>query len=298
MSAITDILEDLDAINSELQFCEETLAADPDNAEILELKQVSLELKAATEARMAELQGAESQDVPPPPPPAPVEEEPKPKFDMSKHPKFLKTSPEAAAAAPVADPVIAPVVFNVGDVVQAKYAKDHQWYKAKIISKTGSSQNPTFIITFPEYNETQSNTHKESIRPLIDPRKQNLKRFADGTPAATPPATPASPMPLVNTTAVISKAPSVDPSLMVAKRVPSMVSDGPTREKPAKNKLKGQKTQEERKNNWQSFQANPNKKRGTIGSTSKTSKDSMFRTPDLPGAKGKMCFAFTVLWWT
>lgn len=296
-------LEDLELQLAEhleiIKEIDECLKIDPENEEYVLTKAEVLGQKNAVTSQIADLKAAAlkaeehyADAVPPPPPQSLDEPPPPPKFDMTKHPKFRKDG-LAELSATTSEAPTSPATFNVSDLVQARFDEDRQWYKAKIISKTGSSQNPTFIVNFVEYNQTQS-THKEDVRPLFDPRKQNVKRKADGTPVATPPTAPAPPTPSANLAGVITKAPSIDPSLVV-KKEPSKVSDGPTREKPQKNKLHGQKKQEETKNNWQNFQGSFGKKRGggAGGLGSKVGKDSMFRTPDLPGAKGELCCRLT-----
>lgn len=194
---------------------------------------------------------------------------------MSKHPKFRKDDADAQAPPPPPEEH----KFNVGDSVMAKYSADKQWYAASIISKTGSPVDPHYTVKFTGYGDTEGK-RKYEIRPI-----ESKKRKADGTPAgaaAAVPPPPPSPRSVQNGT-VISAAPSIDPNL-VQKREPSKVSDGPTRMAPAPKKLKGNKSLEKSKSNWNDWQKTGPKK-PVVGAGKKLGKDSQFRTPDLPNAK-------------
>lgn len=195
-----------------------------------------------------------------------------PKWDPTKHPKFRKASPDIPPPPPPPANE-APRVFNVKDVVLAKWHGD--FYEATIISKTGSSADPVYTVRF-TYDGTKENKRKHEVRAM-----PNKKRKAEGPPSAlsTPPVV-ASPQPPTNG-AIISAPPVVDTSL-IQKREPSMVSDGPTRMKPEKKKLKGNKQLEGKQNNWQSFMKNGPKKSSI---TAVKPKESMFRTPDAPSAR-------------
>lgn len=247
---------------------------DPDAKDTLALLEEQI---AAVRSQIA----AAKADAPPPqPPPGDEAPPPPPKYDMSKHPKFRKQSPEAAPPPPPPD---TPHTFNVRDSVMAKYSADKQWYAATIVSKTGSSADPVYTVTFKGYGDTETK-RKHEIRPV---HHESKKRKADGSPAvaSTPSAaqpTPASPKPAGGH--VISAAPSVDTSLVQLKREPSKVSDGPTRMAPEPKKLKGQKQLQKNQSNWQSWAAAGPKKAGGFAGASKK-KESMFRTPDLPNAK-------------
>lgn len=197
-----------------------------------------------------------------------------PKWDLTKHPKFRDASQDIPP--PLPPPAEeAPQVFNVKDVVLAKWSSDRLFWEATIISKTGSSADPVYTVSF-KADGAKETKRKHEVRAI-----PNKKRKADGPPAAvsTPPVS-ASPQPRTNG-AVISAPPVVDTSL-IQKREPSMVSDGPTRMKPEKKKLKGNKQLEGKQNNWQSFMKTGPKKTNVAATKPK---DSMFRTPDAPSAK-------------
>ena len=278
MSTLAQLEQELAARQDDLNTCNEMLALDPNSADALEtipILEADIEdIKAKIAATKAE------QNVAPPPPPTEDAPPPPPKYDMSKHPKFRKPSPETAPPPPTEE---AQTVFNVKDLVMAKWSEDKQWYQATIVSKTGSSTDPVYKVTFKGYGNTETK-RKHEIRAI-----ENKKRKADGSPAVSAPQqAPASPKAVQNG-AVISAAPSVN-TAVVPKKEPSKVSDGPTRLAPEPKKLKGNKTLEKGKSNWQDFQKAGPKKTGVNATTKKLGKDSQFRTPDLPNAKGEFLY--------
>lgn len=216
-----------------------------------------------------------------------------PKYDMSKHPKYHTPGGDTRDVAGdlAGKSEEHRVSFNVGDVVQAKYSADKSWYPATIVSKTGSSSDPVYTVNFKGYDEKEQK-RKHEVRPAENKKRKaegdagasnGAKKAAAAAAAAVPPPPP-PPAPVHDGT-VISGAPSIDASL-VKKYEPSKVSDGPTRMAPAPKKLKGNKTLEKSKNSWNDWQKSGPKK-PAIGGASKLKKDSQFRTPDLPNAKGK-----------
>ena len=257
----------VEALRSEIESCHELVAAydeilsfEPDDESTLSEKANTLaEIKNLE--RLIASKSAAHHDAPPPPP----------KWDPTKHPKFRKQSPEAPP--PPADDV--PAIINVKDTVLAKWSGDKQFYEATIISKTGSSADPVYTVTFKIDNSTETKRSHE-VRAM--PSK---KRKAEAAPSAisTPPVV-ASPGPIPNSS-VITAAPVVDKTL-IQKREPSMVSDGPTRMAPEKKKLKGVRPMETKKNNWQAFQASGPKK---VPAGASKQKESQFRTPAAPNAR-------------
>lgn len=270
MSTLAELKEQLAKDQSDLDFVvNEALAADPNDAD-------SLEMKAGLEESIADLKNriAAQTSAPPPPP----DNGAAPKYDMSKHPKFRKTSPDAPPPPPMEE---SRVSFTTGDSVMAKYSVDKQWYAATIVGKTGSSADPVYTVKFTGYPDRE-NKRKHEVRAI-----ENKKRKADAPPP--PPATalpPPPPSPIAaQSGTVISAAPSIDPNLL-PKREPSKVSDGPTRMAPAPKKLKGNRTLEKSKSSWKDWQKSGPKKPVT-GSTKMLHKESQFRTPDNPNAKGE-----------
>lgn len=269
MSAV----ENLDKLRGELHefytvlsSYDDLLSVDANDAEILSERADALAEIASLESRIAAAESAASstnQDNVPLPS----------KWDPTKHPKFSKASSDAPPPPPPADE--GPTVFNVKDLVLAKWKGDKQFYEATIISKTGSSADPVYTVTFKIDNSTESGKRKHEIRAM-----PGRKRKAEAAPAAPSPALASTPD-ASNNGAVITAAPVVDKSA-IKKKEPSMVSDGPTRMQPEKKKLKGGKAMENKKANWQSFMSNGPKK--SFASAIKP-KESMFRTPEAPNAK-------------
>ena len=256
------LLEELASHKELLASYNELLTLAPDDAETLTERASALAEIAALNKRIAAAKSTAQDDAPP-----------QPKWDPTKHPKYNKPSEDAPPPPPADD---TPTVFNVKELVLAKWSGDKQFYEATVITKTGSSADPVYTVCFKIDNSTETK-RKHEVRAM--PGK---KRKADGAPSASTPAPPAISTPEhdFNST-VITAAPVVDKSAMQRKE-PSMVSDGPTRMQPEKKKLKGGKVMENKKANWQTFMQNGPKK--TAISASKH-KESMFRTPDAPNAK-------------
>ena len=279
MDKLSQLEKELSDALEGVQACDDMLALSPDSEEAKEFKATLQQQVVDAEQQIAAEKAKQAASQPPPAPPsddAELPPPPPPKYDMSKHPKFRKPSPDAPPAPPEETPHAQQTVFNVKELISAKYSEDKQWYPATIISKTGSSMDPVYTVTFKGYGNTETK-RKNEIRPL---HNENKKRKADGSPAVSAPQPPASPKPATNGT-VISAAPSVDPTL-VQKREPSKVSDGPTRMAPEPKKLKGNKALEKSKSSWNDWQKSGPKK-GALAAPKK--KDSQFRTPDLPNSK-------------
>jgi survival-of-motor-neuron-related-splicing factor 30 len=262
--------ENLDALHEELashnellSSYDELLTLAPDDAEILSERSNALTEIAAINKRIAAAKSSAQNDAPP-----------QPKWDPTKHPKYNKPSDDAPPPPPPADE--APAVFNVKELVLAKWSGDKQFYEATIITKTGSSADPVYTVSFKIDNSTETK-RKHEVR--VMPGK---KRKADGAPTASISTPPIASTPDHDfNSAVITAAPVVDKSA-IQRKEPSMVSDGPTRMQPEKKKLKGGKVMESKKANWQSFQQSGPKKAAI---TASKHKESMFRTPDAPNAK-------------
>ena len=280
MSDLSKLQDELVLRQDDLATCNEMLALDASDADALETKPILEADIADIKSQIAALKGKQSA-APPPPPPADHVPPPPPKFDMSKHPKFEKDSSDA----PPPPPEETHVVFNVKDMVQAKFSEDKQWYPATITTKTGSSSDPVYKVTFKGYGNVETK-RKHEVRPLENPKK----RKADAPPP--PPVAAAPPSPVIaktngaNRGAVISAAPAIDDTIKPPpKREPSKVSDGPTRLPPEPKKLKGSKALDKQKSSWQSWQSSGPKKTASGAAMKKMGKESQFRTPDLPGAK-------------
>ncbi|TKA27328.1 hypothetical protein B0A50_04938 [Salinomyces thailandicus] len=278
---------ELSRLQAELAECEENintcndmLAFEPDDAGANETKAMMEELIKDLTAQIEAETAKQSAAAPPPPPLAASDDAfgSLPKFDMSQHPKFKDQSTDAPPPPPTEEPQ-QPAIFEVKNTVMAKYKEDRQWYQATIVSRTGSTADPVYTVTFKGYGNTETK-RKHEIRPM---NAESKKRKADGTlavPAAPPPASPKAVA--AGSGHVISAAPAVDTSLVQPRREPSKVSDGPTRMAPEPKKLKGNKALEKGKSSWNSWQKSGPKK-PVSGAVKR--KESMFKTPDNPNAR-------------
>ncbi|MCJ1374794.1 hypothetical protein MMC20_006026 [Loxospora ochrophaea] len=245
----------------QLETVQSGLQADPDNAELQNLKIELEEVITFTETSIAELKPAL---VPAPASkasPPPVKE----KWSKENHPAFQAGYRRPATAQSPVDEPQAPTSFSVNDNVLAKWVSgDKSFYPARITSITGSSSKPVYIVTFKSYATTET-LSAHDIKPISN---DSRKRKADGSPGT--PTTPAVP---VNSN-VISAAADIDPDLASqAKKEPSKVSDGPARPAKIPRKVKANKELEAGKSKWQDFTT-----KGKTGKVAK--KESMFRTPE------------------
>lgn len=203
--------------------------------------------KAAALAAIRELQAQLEAPPPPPPPPPPAA------------PSRVEESH---------------LNLEVGDVVMAKWSEDRQFYQATIITVTGSSVDPLYTVRFTGYGNT------ETVRKTdIKVSETSKKRKAEAPPAGSKPRPPPGPPQQAK---VITAAPAVDTTL-AKKREPSLVSDGPTREKMAPKSLKNQKQAEKQKASWNNWQQKGAKLFAAAGLPKQ--KDSQFRVKDGPNAR-------------
>jgi len=264
MSEIAALQNEIKEYKLQLETVDLGLQADPDSAELQELKTELEQVISLTEASIAELK--------PPSVPTTVSKnssEPvvKEKWSRENHPAFKKST-----ATPAAEEAEAPTSFSVNDMVLAKWhSGDKGFYPARITSITGSSTSPVYIVKFKSYDTTETLRAKD-IKPIVN----SNKRKADGTPVVA-----SIPSPTLNSN-VISAAADINPELaQQTKREPSKVSDGPVRPAKLPKKIKANKELEAGKNKWQDFAA-----KGKFGKNAK--KDSMFRTPE--GVHGRVGF--------
>jgi survival-of-motor-neuron-related-splicing factor 30 len=192
------------------------------------------------------------------------------KFSMENHPAFTGVK---ASTAQTPAPEITPTTFKVNDMVMAKWINgDRQFYKAKITMVTGSASAPKFRVKFPDYNDTDEGLSLADIKPLDVSKKRKAEELLVSTPAQVNTSTNNVTTPTANT----------DLSLAVpARPEPSMVSDGPPKPAKVPRKIANKKVVDSHKANWKNFQAKGAKKHAP-------KKESMFRTPDLPNARGKL----------
>ena len=243
------------------------LQADPDNAELQNLKSELEEVITLTETAIAELKPASAPVPARNPSPPPVKE----KWSKENHPAFQAGYRKPTTPLSPTEEPQGPTSFSVNDNVLAKWVSgDKSFYPARITSITGSSSKPVYIVTFKSYSTTET-LSAHDIKPISS---ESRKRKADGTPGT--PTTPTLPA----KSNVISAAADIDPDLASqAKKEPSKVSDGPTRPAKVPRKVKANKELEAGKSKWQDFSS-----KGKTGKVAK--KDSMFRTPDGVNARG------------
>ncbi|KAI4196452.1 MAG: hypothetical protein LQ350_006547 [Teloschistes chrysophthalmus] len=250
----------------QLETVQSGLQADPDNADLQNIKNDLEEVITLTSTAIAELKPASAPAPLKKPSPPPVKE----KWSKENHPAYQAGYRKPVApASPVEEPP-AKTTFAVNDNVLAKWVSgDKAFYPARITSITGSSSKPVYIVTFKSYATTET-LSAHDIKPTTNNNNDSKKRKADGTPAGTP-STPTAP---TTNTNVISAAADINPALASqAKREPSKVSDGPTRPPKVPRKVKATRELEAGKSKWQEF--------STKGKTAKfAKKDSMFRTPE------------------
>jgi survival-of-motor-neuron-related-splicing factor 30 len=277
MSALADLEQQLRESEDDLESCQEALAEDPDDASVLELVEALITQIAQLKRDIA---AASSAAAAPPPPPQNHQRSSRSAIDDSTPPPPPPPLANASLDEPPPPPTETTTIsFNVGDVVLAKFSQDKQYYQAKVISKTGSSADPVYYVHFIGYPDKE-NKRSHEVRPV-----ENKKRKNDGTPAAATPPTRVPSIPVQNG-AVISAAPSLEPP-QPARHVPSLVSDGPTRMAPEPKKLKPNKKLEKAASSWQNFRKTGPKNPISGLSKQQLNRDSMFRTSDLPSAKGE-----------
>ena len=250
-----------------------SLQADPDNAELQNLKSELEEVITLTETAIAELKPASAPVSSKKSSPPPIKE----KWSKENHPAYQAGYRKPVTPfSPIEEPQ-GPTTFSVNDNVLAKWVSgDKSFYPARITSITGSSSKPVYIVTFKNYSNTETLSAND-IKPISN---DSRKRKADGTPG-----TPTTPIIPANTN-VISAAADINPALASqAKKEPSKVSDGPTRPAKVPRKVKANKELEAGKSKWQDFSS-----KGKLGKVAK--KDSMFRTPDGVNARGMMNILF------
>ncbi|KAK5136780.1 hypothetical protein LTR08_002076 [Meristemomyces frigidus] len=278
MGSLAALTAELAECEDNVNTCNTMLQMEPDDVDAKETKVMMEEQIADLKAQIAVARAKQSAQGSPPAPDAAHS-----KYDMSKHPKYRPAAAEAPLT-PSGEDAQQPVIFNVRDVVMAKWSADKQWYQATIVSRTGSSTDPVYSVTFKGYTDTETK-RKHEIKAV---HSENKKRKADGLPVAStappPPASPTTATTNMRDGHVISAAPSVDPSLVqhTVKREPSKVSDGPTRMAPEPKKLKGNKALEKGKASWNSWQQSGPKKTALAAPKKK---DSMFRTSTDPNAR-------------
>ncbi|EPT03953.1 hypothetical protein FOMPIDRAFT_1114482 [Fomitopsis schrenkii] len=123
---------DLETYQVQLSQVEQALAADPDNAELTDLRNELKELIELTQAALAQQTAASSSKV------------------------------ESSRKAVVAT---ATRTWAAGDDCLAKYSGDGQWYPARITSVGGSTDNRVYSVMFKGYNSTEL-LNSTQLKPL------------------------------------------------------------------------------------------------------------------------------------
>ncbi|KAF4979554.1 hypothetical protein FZEAL_4258 [Fusarium zealandicum] len=245
MSPLSDLEEEKQQYQEQLDIVHGQIRDDPDNVELKALQEELNNFIDLLNENIAELKPKQA------PKPAPKQPSPPPepeKWSRENHPAFKKS-------APVEEKEEAHANYQVNDTVLAKWVTgDKAFYPARITSITGSSTDPIYIVKFKTYDNTET-LRSRDIRPVSNKRK------ADGTPISSAPATPPAPG------LVTSAGATVYPD---AKRDAEQSGDV---KPPKAKKLKAKKELEKNKSKWQEFSA-----KSKFGKTQK--KDSMFRTPD------------------
>ena len=193
----------------QLELVDTSLQDDPENEELLALRNELVNCIQLLNDSLAELKGASSaqaqaqkqeplaigighssstsqkpshgQDAPP----AQAEEQP-PKWSRENHPAFKKqssTAPQQDTAKEDAPaPPVQQVNFQVNDTVMARWLSgDKGFYPAKIVSVTGSSSAPIYTVKFKSYDTVETLRAKD-VKPFT----------ATTTPAAAAATAPAS----------------------------------------------------------------------------------------------------------
>jgi survival of motor neuron-related-splicing factor 30 len=272
--SLASLEDDRSQYQEQLGFVLASLKDDPDNAELLSLKEELDTAVQMLDESIEELKPkrTEPKAIEKPPPPPPKEE----KWSRENHPAFKKTD-ATPALPPAEEEQQQQVAYAVNDTVLAKWISgDKGFYPARIMGVTGSRDAPIYTVKFKSY-DTVETLRARDIRPVAA-----QKRKAEGAPGTASSSGTASPAPVLAGPAapggngvITNVAASLYPQQADGK-------DGATAsgEQPAKKfkKIKAKKELEAGKSKWQEF-SNKSK----FGKNNK--KDSMFRTPD--GVRGR-----------
>lgn len=241
------------------------LQADPDSAELLELKRELEDIISFSQQTINELRPSAPASKPVALKPAPVVNAQE-KWKRENHPKFKEE------AKPEEEPVAEKHNFQVNDVVLAKwYSGDRGFYPARITSITGSSVDPVYIVKF-KTDDTVETLRSKDIKPVSNKRK--------ATEAATSSSGYSSPSPVATSSGgVISAGPNIDASAKAKidkEKMGVLDEDKPSKPK----KIRATKELEKGKEKWKDWAAK--------GPKGVKKKESMFRTPE--GVHGRVGF--------
>jgi len=274
---------------SQLTFVIASLKDDPDNAELVALKEELDQAVQLIEESIAELRPKpSSKEAPPPAAAAPAAPE---KWSRENHPAFKKAEPAApapAAAEEKEDPVA--VAYQVNDTVLAKWVSgDKGFYAARITSVTGSSAARVYTVKFKSY-DTVETLRARDIRPIGQKRKADGTLVSGGGPAssagtAAPPAAGAGALAApAGNGVVMTAAASLYPHAQQQREEEAAAAAAGEAPPKKFKKIKAKKELEAGKSNWQDFN-----NKSKFGKNKNNKKDSMFRTPEGIHGRG-MCF--------
>lgn len=293
---------------NQLELVVASLKDDPDNSELLTLKEdlegmIQILNDSIAELKPAAASAPAAPKKAPSPPPQPKTEE---KWSRENHPAFKKATVAVSAPPPPPEqPAEEEVVVNyqVNDTVMAKWATgDRGFYPARITSVTGSKTAPIYTVKFKSYDTVETLRAKD-IKPMGGSVAGQKRKAADPSSAAAaasppPPPPPHSGSGFSSTSSPystpggsgqhpVSSSASVNNGIVVAaaaEKYPQAALDNNDDEKPKPKfkKIKANKELEAGKNKWQEFTT-----KGKFGKAA-VKKDSMFRTPE--GVKGRVGF--------
>ena len=199
-------------------------------------------------------------------------------------PTDTTTSPTVASPPPAAinansQPAVPLQVFQVGDVVQAKWT-DGKWYAAIVLSKTGSSKNPMYFVQYKDYDERATVPSKD-VKPPYDWKTAKKRKAEEELTRST------------NNSTVISRPSTVDPKLAAQAKKQKTSAESATSTNHSKvpklapskiYKNIDKKGLEKAQSNWQDFSKN------SKWAKKNKHKESQFRVGEGAGARGKPLF--------
>lgn len=245
MATLEQLREQLDLQQQLVAMTDEVLSVIPDDPESLKERATAMNEIKDLNTRIAAAAAASTTTTTPPPPPP----------------------PQASSRAEEPQPNSV-----VGDSILARWS-DRHFYPATVIGVTGSAVEPLYTVRFARYNTTAI-VRKHEVRVTEASRKRKAEALETGDTMKAPPSRPQAPKPTPAAPA-IEKAP--------VKKEPSLVSDGPTRQKMAPKSIKNNKQAEKQKASWQAWQQKGAKLFADAGLPKQ--KDSQFRVGDNPKAR-------------
>lgn len=255
------------------------LQSDPNNAELLELKNELDQVIALSQSAIADLAPSSAPPKAHPKKAAAAAPSAPEKWKRENHPKFRD-----AAAAPAVEEETRDEKpnFKVNDTVLAKWhSGDKGFYPARITSITGSSVDPVYIVKFKSYDTVETLRGRD-----VKAVSTAAKRKADGTPVAVFGSGAGERRESAG--GVISAEADIDKEAQITReREASKVGDGPVRPERAPKKIKANKELEKGKSKWQDWAAKG--MGGKKGPAMGKKKESMFRTPEGVHGRGMFC---------